>query len=188
MSRPRRPSGTAIGRDPDAFESFYREHLDDVRRFVARRVGGVEQAADLTADVFVRAIESADRYDPSLGPPGAWLTGIARHVVAAHLRDAGRQAAATRRIDTRPLLDEDSAARVAERIDAEAPARALFRSLQDLPDGQRAVVELVAVDGLCVADAARALGISPTAARVRYHRARQALRRTLPPTLTEVTP
>jgi RNA polymerase sigma factor (sigma-70 family) len=188
MRRPHRTAGTSLGRDPDAFEAFYREHLETVRRFVSRRVGDVEQAADLTADVFVQAIESADRYDPSLGPPGAWLTGIARHVVAAHLRDAGRQAAATRRIDTRALLDEDSAARIAERIDAEAPARALFRSLQDLPDGQRAVVELVAVDGLSVADAARALGIAPTAARVRYHRARHTLRRSLPLTPTEVTP
>jgi RNA polymerase sigma-70 factor (ECF subfamily) len=123
MRRPHRPAGTALGRDPDAFEAFYREHLGAVRRFVARRVGDVEQAADLTADVFVQAIESADRYDPALGPPGAWLTGIARNVVAAHLRDA-----------------------------------------------------------------ARVLGIAPTAARVRYHRARQALRSTLPLTPTEVTP
>ena len=29
---------TSIGRDPDAFEAFYRDHLEAVQRFVARRV------------------------------------------------------------------------------------------------------------------------------------------------------
>lgn len=43
-------------------------------------------AADLTADVFLRAIESAESYDPRLGPPAAWLTGVARNVVAMLLR------------------------------------------------------------------------------------------------------
>lgn len=166
----------AFGRDPDAFEAFYRAHLETVRRFVVRRVDDVHVAADLTADVFVAAIESADRYDPRRGTPGAWLTGIARHVVSAYVRTSAREAAAGRRIDARELLDEDSAARIAARIDAERPARVLFRALQDLPEGQRAVVELVAVDGLALTEAARVLGITATAARVRYHRARTVLR------------
>ena len=177
-----------VGRDPDAFEAFYREHLELVRRFVARRVGDVHTAADLTADVFVAAIEHADGYDPRRGEPGAWLTGIARHVVAGHLRTAARERAAVSRLDARELLDEDSAARIAARIDAEAPARAVFRSLAGLPESQRAVVELVAVDGLPLADAGRALGISPVAARIRYHRARAVLRRAVPLTPSEVTP
>jgi RNA polymerase sigma-70 factor (ECF subfamily) len=42
------------------------------------------------------------------------------------------------------------------------------------------VLELVALDGLSVRDAGRALGIGPVAARVRLHRARKALARRLP--------
>jgi RNA polymerase sigma-70 factor (ECF subfamily) len=61
-----------IGRDPDAFEAFYRQHVDGVQRFVARRVGDRDMAADLTADIFVAAIESADRYRPARGSAGAW--------------------------------------------------------------------------------------------------------------------
>lgn len=33
-----RSAPTAIGRDPDAFEAFYRRHVREVERFVARRV------------------------------------------------------------------------------------------------------------------------------------------------------
>jgi hypothetical protein len=50
-----------IATDPDAFERFYREHVEAVQRFVARRVDDPYLAADLTADVFVAAIESAAR-------------------------------------------------------------------------------------------------------------------------------
>ena len=45
---------------------------------------------------------------------------------------------------------------------------------------QRAVVELVAVDGLSLTEAAQALGISAGSARVRYHRARARLQDVLP--------
>ena len=66
---------TAIGTDPDALEAFYREHVEAVQRFVARRVSDPHLAADLTADVFLEAIESAAGYRSDLGPPRAWLFG-----------------------------------------------------------------------------------------------------------------
>jgi RNA polymerase sigma factor (sigma-70 family) len=80
-----------IGRDPDAFEAFYRQHLPWVRRFVARRVDDPHTAADLTADIFLAVIDSAARYDPSAGSATAWLAGIARHVVADHVRRRARE-------------------------------------------------------------------------------------------------
>jgi RNA polymerase sigma factor (sigma-70 family) len=86
-----------IRTDPDALETFYEEHFDAVQRFVARRVGSPELAADLTADVFVAAIESAGRYRADRGAPAAWLYGIARHVVAAELRRERRARGAAAR-------------------------------------------------------------------------------------------
>jgi RNA polymerase sigma-70 factor, ECF subfamily len=58
----------------------------------------------------------------------------------------------------------------------ESAARSLYGELARLSDAERVVFELVALDGLTVADTARALGINPVAARVRYHRARRSLR------------
>jgi RNA polymerase sigma-70 factor (ECF subfamily) len=52
----------------------------------------------------------------------------------------------------------------------------LYQLIDRLPAGERDVIELVGVDGLSVVDAAAALSISPTAARVRLHRARRTLR------------
>lgn len=176
-----------IGSDPDAFEAFYREHLGFVRSFVARRVDDPHTAADLTADIVVAVIESAHRYQSGSGPAVAWLAGIARNVVAGHLRTQARELRAMSRIRGRALLDDASIERIAQRLDVERSTRALYRSLDALPATQRDVVELVAVDGLSLAEAAAALGIAAGTARTRYHRARTRLQSELPTELTEVT-
>lgn len=169
-----------IGHDPDALEAFYRQHLEQVQQFVARRTADPETAADLTADVFLAAIESSHRYRADSGTPAGWLYGIARHVVAGHYRSAYRGERAIARFRAREWLDDDATEHLVHRIDAERDARAVLEALAELPEGQRAVVELVAVDGLTLSEAAQALGISATNARVRYHRARRRLTQVVP--------
>lgn len=180
------PAVAEIGTDPDALEAFYRQHLESIQRFVARRVTSPHDAADLTADVFLQAIKSCGRYKAQAGTPSAWLHGIARNVVAGHYRVSARAARTTTRFSARDWLDEDSTERLAERIDAERDSRLLLEQLAALPESQRALVELVAVDELALVEAAHALGISPTNARVRYHRARKRLTIALP-SIFEVT-
>src|ERR1700755_3435714 len=102
----------SIGHDPKAFESFYRMHVEDVLRFIARDVSDPHLAADLTADVFLAAIQAAPRYRAARGAPRAWLFGIARNVVAGELRRAARERRANARIDGRALLDADDIARM----------------------------------------------------------------------------
>ncbi|MFG3701998.1 RNA polymerase sigma factor [Micromonospora sp. NPDC047620] len=168
-----------IGIDPVAFEVFYRRHVEAVGRFVARRVDDPHLAADLTADVFLAVIESAAGYRPDRGSQIGWLFGVARNVIADERRRAARRLRVTGRLAGRRDLDADDIARIEERIDAESAARRTHRALDGLPEDTRALVELVAVDGLTVAEAATALGMSPVAARVRLHRARRIVRAVL---------
>jgi RNA polymerase sigma factor (sigma-70 family) len=170
-----------IGTDPEAFERFYREHVEAVQRFVARRVDDPYLAADLTADVFVAAIESARSYRHGRGEPVAWLFGIARNVVADEWRRTAKELRTAARVRGRELLAEDDVAALHERIDSESSARALYRELRGLRPGEQAVLELVAVDGLSAEEAGRALGIGGVAARVRLHRGRRRLRGRLDP-------
>jgi RNA polymerase sigma-70 factor, ECF subfamily len=168
-----------ITSDPDAFERFYRQHVEAVQRFVARRVADPYLAADLTADVFVAVIESAGSYRRSRGEPVAWLYGIARNVVAGQHRQKAKELRTNAQIRRRELVDEDDLVALHERIDRESAARELYRDLLRLPTGERAVLELVALDGLSVGEAGRALGIGAGAARVRLHRAPRRLRNRL---------
>ncbi|UUW91783.1 RNA polymerase sigma factor [Pimelobacter simplex] len=170
-----------IGHDPDAFEAFYRAHLELVQRFVARRVSDPHLAADLTADVFLAAVDAAGGYDPRRGRPAAWVTGVARNVVAAEFRRQGRQRTAVRKVAGRRLLDGDSLARIEERIDAERETRQLYDALGALRPRDRALMELVAIEGLSVTDAAAVLGVKPATARVRLHRSRRLVQSHLQP-------
>jgi RNA polymerase sigma factor (sigma-70 family) len=170
------PPVRSIGTDPAAFTEFYRAHAGEVTRFVARRVADPQLAADLTADVFVAVIEAAEQYRGSFGGPRTWLYGIARNVIAGEFRRSARERRAEGLIAGRRLLDADDVDRLLAKIDASRQVRELHEELGALPDGERAVLELVSVDGLTVTEAAAALGIRPAAARVRLHRARRALR------------
>lgn len=170
-----------IAYDQRAFEAFYREHVEAVQRFIARHVRDPCTAADLTADVFLAAIDSASSFDPRRGNPSAWLFGVARNVVSAEHRRISRDQRLLQRIEGHRLLAEDDIERLQERIDAARASRELLAAIARLSDSERAVLELVAVDDLSVTDAAAALGIRPVTARVRLHRARAALRNQVVP-------
>lgn len=165
----------AVATRPEELEAFYRDHLPFVRSYVARRLDDPCDVADVTAEVFLRVIRSAVTYRAELGPPRAWLTGIARNAVTDHRQQSAQHDTTLRRLAGQRWLDEDSTNRIVARVAAEAPARALLERIAELPASLRAVVELVAVDGLALTDAATVLHISAGAARVRYHRARRLL-------------
>ena len=168
-----------IGTDPQAFEAFYRENVEGVQRFVARRVEDRERAADLTAEIFLAAITAAHTYDRRLGPPQAWLYGIARVTVAAEGRRRGRERAGIERVRGSALIGEDDIAAMDARIDAAARSRELYAAMDRLAEGERVVLELVVLDGLSVSEAAAVAGVRPVTARVRLHRARRKLRSAL---------
>jgi len=165
--------------DPRAFEAFYRSTVDDVIGFFTRRVFDPHVVADLTADVYVAMLSSAHTYSASRGSPRAWLFGIARHVLSGHRRADLADRDKQRRIEGRRLLEEEDVDRLVERIDAQQSSRRLYAALAALPEGERAMFELVALDGLVPAEAAAALGIRAATGRVRLHRARRALQTAL---------
>jgi RNA polymerase sigma-70 factor (ECF subfamily) len=74
-----------LGGDATCFAAFYRRHEDAVPGFFLRRAGSADLAADLTAETFARALEGRRRYDARRGDAGAWLFGIARHLLRRSL-------------------------------------------------------------------------------------------------------
>ncbi|WP_329241217.1 sigma-70 family RNA polymerase sigma factor [Actinoallomurus sp. NBC_01490] len=169
-------SPAEVATDPEAFERFYRRHIEVVTRFVTRRVDDPHLVADLVADVFVAVIDSAHTYRADRGTEVEWLHGVARNTLGAYRRHAARQQRLEHRIAGRRLLDPDDVSRLEDRIDAERPARRLLAAMAGLPPSERAVLELVAIDELTVGEAAAVLGIRQNTARVRLHRARRSLR------------
>lgn len=83
-------------------------------------------------------------------------------------------------------MEADDVAAIEARIDAERTARRAHDAVGALPEGERALFELVALEGLTPSEAARALGLRAATARMRLTRARRKLRRLLTP--TELSP
>jgi RNA polymerase sigma factor (sigma-70 family) len=168
----------SAGDDPAAeFERLYRANVAAVTSYFARRSTDPHVVADLTADTFVTAITSFGSFDPGKGTPRSWVFGIARHVYAAHCAAYSQQQQRLRLLAGRRELEPDQVEELLERIDAERAGRDLVTGLDAIPDGDRAVVELVDIAGLRSKEAATALGLTPGAVRMRLMRARARLRR-----------
>lgn len=171
----RRPGG----RDAAAeFELLYRAQVDAITAYFARRSTEPQIVADLTADTFVQAIASFGSFDPKRGGGRGWLFGIARRVYAAHCEARSRQHERVARLAGRRELEPDQVGELLDRIDAEREGRGLIEALAALPEAERALVELVDLDGLTPKEAAKTLGLSAGAARMRLMRGRSRLRKT----------
>ena len=166
----------AIAAGPGFLPEFYRRHVAKVTGVGVRRFSTPEDVADFVANVFLEVLRSAGGYDPRRGDAVAWLYGLAGNVAAGMRRQQRRSTDAEHRLAGRSLLDADDYARVEERIDAASALRRAYEAMQQLPDQDRRLLELVAVDGLGTGEAANALGITAVATRVRLVRARARLR------------
>jgi RNA polymerase sigma-70 factor (ECF subfamily) len=154
---------------PGAFESVYDKHVVGIYRFIYARVGNHPDAEDLTAQVFVRAVEQLDTSrDP--GQIAAWLYRVAHNATADYWRAFYRL----------PLVGTDHVAPGWEPVDEggqpEAPPdeRATARVhalLRRLPDHYRRVLELRFLERKTVAETADAMGITSGNARVLQYRA-----------------
>jgi RNA polymerase sigma-70 factor (ECF subfamily) len=58
-----------------------------VYAYVAYRIGDGADAEDVTSEAFARALRYRESFDPSKGDAVAWLIGIARRCIAAHMAD-----------------------------------------------------------------------------------------------------
>jgi RNA polymerase sigma-70 factor, ECF subfamily len=156
--------------DEREFDAFFDAHYPELRRFVIRRIEDRGGADDVLAEIFAIAWRRRDQLpDPAL----PWLFGVCHRVIANRRRSAKRRARLFNRLAATPVdLGRDPAEILAERSE-------IARAFSQLSDSQREVLRLVAWDGLSTGDAAKVLGCSTAAFRVRLHRARSELAKRL---------
>ena len=153
-----------------AAAEWFESYLDDLFRYVLQRVQGIEEARDITAEVFAAATAGLPRFRGEC-PPYLWLLSIARKQIALARR---------RRIARRETLASELAA---SRPEAEAAliqseARRMVRELlAGLNPDQREAVLLQYVERLSVAEIAVVMGRSPASVTGLLQRARATLRR-----------
>lgn len=76
----------AARRDPTAFAVLYQRYFARVYRYLRIRLQSEEDAADLTQQVFLKALDALPRYQSRRAPFAAWLFTIARNTLADRFR------------------------------------------------------------------------------------------------------
>lgn len=77
--------------DPEAFGTLYEKYVDRIYAYIYHRVGNQQDAEDLTARTFHRALGSIHNYEERGLPFAAWLFRIAHNLVANWHRDRSRR-------------------------------------------------------------------------------------------------
>jgi RNA polymerase sigma-70 factor (ECF subfamily) len=154
-------------RDANAFGSLYERYVDRIYGYVYYRVGDEQDAQDLTARVFYRALSHIDDYHDRGAPFAAWLYRIAHNLVVNWHRDTGRRRDI--RLDDAVALSErsDGPDRLAEKGEER---RLLLDALRRLPSERQELLILKFVDELSNAEIGRILGRSEGAVKSLYHR------------------
>jgi RNA polymerase sigma-70 factor, ECF subfamily len=172
-------SGTAPARVggelPHHFEAWFRDHKSVVYRYVRFRVATREAAEDVTSEVFMKALRSIHRYDPSLASPRTWLLRIARNAVTDHLRSLRRRGSLHVSLDHVPDLVADVPTQE-ERVVREERIQRLLNGNQTLRQADQEILSLRYGSGLDNGEIAEHLGISNNAVAVRLHRALKRLK------------
>lgn len=166
----------AAQRDLAAFGPLYARYVDRLYAYLRTRTGHAraEDAADLTQQVFLRALDALPRYRARDGiSVAAWLFRIARNAATDWQRREGRtipwEAVPE---ELRPLAAETADGDVL-RQDEIAEVQ---RLLATLDEGTREALILRFSAQLTLAEIGAVLGISEEAARKRITRALHALK------------
>ena len=170
--RPIRATPTSPGLrvvDADTYtdwESVYRDNIDRLYRLMYVRVGNRADAEDLTSDVFRTALGPL-RLASSKGEVRSYLLVTAQTVLAAHWRRTlGISVTAIDPDSDLHALEERSGP---EEV-GDAPERAA-KVLAALPERYRRILELRFLEACSIKEAAHAMEVSVSNAKVLQHRA-----------------
>ena len=172
--------------DSSAFGRLYEMYYDQIHRYVAFKCGNQLEAEDLTGEVFLKMIESINKFKFKGFPFTSWLYRIAHNTVIDNFRRKGRR-------PTVPL-DDFIAATTAGESDLERHAevswtmREVVRAMEDLTDLQREVITLRFAGGLSVAETASAVGRKENAVKALQHAGIRKLRQVMSPPQPVVAP
>jgi RNA polymerase sigma-70 factor (ECF subfamily) len=156
--------------EPGRFEEIYDEHVVPIYRFIYARVGNRPDAEDLTAQVFMRAVEQLDTTRDD-GQIVSWLYRVSQNAIADHWRAFYRL----------PMIGTEQVAPGWEPPQPDelpeppgqtaAAVRRVKRVLERLPQRYALVLELRFLQRMTVAETAQQMGISHGNAKILQYRA-----------------
>ena len=162
--------------DPQAFGQLYANYVDRVYSYIYHRVGNVQDAEDLTARTFYRALDKLDTYEDRGLPFSAWLFRIAHNLTANWHRDHSQ-----RRFLSLDRLwshgsDKDAPE---EQVAQQEEQAALLEAIDRLPEERRNLLHYKFATSLSNLEIGAMMNKSESAIKSLYFRTLAALRQDL---------
>jgi RNA polymerase sigma-70 factor (ECF subfamily) len=163
-------------RDPARFGDLYEHYFELVYAYVVRRTRDRNEAEDLTAEVFHKALRSLPRFKWTGAPFAAWLFRIASNMISDRAKRAAREG----------ILGSDQSgpeirAPQSQQADLEQSedSAALFRLVDRLAEDQRLVLRMRFAEERSISEIAQTLGRSEGAIKQLQFRALENVRKRL---------
>jgi RNA polymerase sigma-70 factor (ECF subfamily) len=157
-----------------AFDAFYRAFAKRIYAFVYFRVGGNKAVAeDLVQDIFLKAFEAYDRFDPAKGK-SAWIYTIARnHVINSMAKQ--RPSVDLEEVEGMAIASADGREHMAIADDE----RRLLQAIEALGEEEAQLLRMKYLEGWSFDELAEIMEKTPGALRVQASRALKKLKKTL---------
>jgi RNA polymerase sigma-70 factor (ECF subfamily) len=162
----------ALRGDERSFQFLYRELFVHVDQYISRRVRNEQDAEDLVSTVFHHFLVNLESYDSNRGSVLTWIMAMARNTVIDHLRSQRNDIP----FGERSLMSINPHSDVLSRlIEAEQLDR-IMAELNSFPQEIDDLFNLRIGMGMSWREVSAVMGLSESAARMRFSRTIQEIR------------
>lgn len=163
----------AAQKNPARFRVLYSRYYEPIFRFIYKRTGEEALAADITSQVFLKAMQKLHQYTFKGVPFSAWLFRIASNEVAQYYRKTTKNRVVA--------IEEYSLANIADEIEdkqeLELNIEVLKEVIEDLKPEELQIVELRFFEKRPFKEVADIMDITENNAKVKIYRLLQKMRK-----------
>jgi RNA polymerase sigma-70 factor (ECF subfamily) len=167
--------------EDSAWEALLKDHTRKIYNLCYRFTGRVEEAEDVTQEIFIKVFQTLRSYDAAQGSFSTWLNRVARNHLVDHYRRTRKDRVTSSLEDELPAAQEKASPRTepTARVEARERSEVLQLALDKLSPDLREAVILRDLRDLDYEEIALVLKVPQGTVKSRINRGRLELGRVL---------
>jgi len=158
--------------DPEAFGELYQRYVTKIYNYIYYRVSNQDEAEDLTARTFFRALRKIDSYEERGLPFSAWLYRIAHNLVANWHRSRARR----KSVQLDELITASDSHSPGILVEKQEARELLLEAIKELAEDRQQLLVLKFIERMPNAQIGQIMGRSESSIKSLYHRTLKSLR------------
>lgn len=159
--------------DQSSSKKFYDAHFGLVFQFMLRKTNNIEQAKDLTHDVFLKAFLNWDKL-VTADAPKAFLFSISKNILIDYYRASLKRPAAL--VEMEDVIGEEINLTEGEKEGSDDRLIKLKQAIEELPKQRREIFRMKKLQGMTTEEIANKLSLSQRTVENQLYRAMRTIR------------